>query len=303
MNRANFLRAMAVVGFGSMAGCAKEPETPQEATEDAPDTPEGPVPFDEMEWADIAELAGRISQAPDDEAGFAIAREAGIMEGDRIVDSVKRFQLDDGFICEIRVVGVRHDRRADNGAPAGLTLMAANPMAMVPWGQDTVAGGWNASALRAWCQETPTAVLPQELVAAVVEVVKRVNNDGATKSPEDLTDSPERFWVPSAIEVCGPLSWYAREYGERFSYFDEVLNGEGTQYRWFAQDGVTDREDPNGRLALTYKGEPVPWWYRSPVTSTVITDSPCAWCATAAGFPKGLGMISEAQGALLGFCL
>lgn len=303
MERRGFLSLMAGLAASGLAGCKAEEGASGDGTTEIQET--GPASLEEMDWEQIAEVASSIASAPDDETGFRIARDAHLMEEDSIVDSVKRFKTDDGFVCEVRVVGVRHDRRAADGNVAGLTLMTANPMALSPWGEGDVAGGWGASTLAAWCRDGAPAILPQELISRVVEVTKRVNDDGAATSPDQLTDAALSLWVPAAVEVCGTIHWYAREFGYHdLGYYDDVLNGEGSQYRWFSQNGVGD-DGTHEVLALTYEGKPVPWWYRSPVASTNFRqdNAPCAWCAMDSGFPKGMAMIGESQGVTLGFCL
>ena len=61
----------------------------------------------------------------------------------------------------------------------------------------------------------------------------------------------------------------------------------------------------SGTLALTYRGQAWPWWYRTPYPYVFMGrgDSGSFFQVTATGFPSSVGLASSASGVVLGFCL
>ena len=84
-----------------------------------------------------------------------------------------------------------------------------------------------------------------------------------------------------------------------------ILDAEGSQYAYFASRGVTGSTGLSGALALTYRGQAWPWWYRTPYPYVFMGhgDSGSFFQVTATGFPSSVGLASSASGVVLGFCL
>ena len=276
--------------------------------------PEAPAPaqdalrpktFQEYGWDELAEVARTIAAADDPEA---VAAEWGIEVGD-----VRPLALTDGRQASLTVVGIACDERADGEGRAGLTLMTS-PVAAQPMNDsDTVEGGWEGSALRAWLAGDGRALLPAELADAVVPVVKSTNNVGKTDDPASVTQTSETLWPFSVREVCGEVSLFVDEYGEEirgrtdyidYSLYDDLLNLEGEQYPYFAEAGVTCSADPSGTLAQTYGGAPSAWWYRSPYPYAFIGEEGAFFYQVMeSGYPSTLGYASAPAGVVVGLCL
>jgi hypothetical protein len=158
--------------------------------------------------------------------------------------------------------------------------------------------------LRTWLQDELPKLLPQDLPDLVKGVVKQTNNLGEKATVSDVTASYETFWIPSVVEVCGSVDWFAKEYGADLSSYDDVLNAEGVQYEWFRQEGVTSADDPGHALALTYLGKPVAWWYRSPFPYVYSgLASGYFYNVMQSGFPKAYSEADQELGVVFGFCL
>lgn len=286
----------------SLAGCGAAPEG---GSPSAPAEGDGLAAraLDDYSWEELAEVSARIAAAGSDEEGTAIAREFGILdESGAIADQVRRFLLTDGTVCEVRVVGVRHDEKADGSGKAGLTFLCAEVPAEARYNAtDTVDGGWEASGLRAWLASDFKALLPKDLAGLLVPVRKLSNNVGFTQDVSAVTGTSDELWVPSAREVLGDVDWFTTEYQDGAAVFDDVLNAEGAQYQWFAQALAADG---TAALTRTYKGASTGWWLRSVVPSSQwFGDAPYASYVMDTGYPEGQASPTETEGALVGFCL
>lgn len=267
-----------------------------------------PKSFDEYSWEELAEVARLVADADSDAQGRATAEKYNVAVGD-----TRTLPLDDGRAAALTVVGIRADRRSDGAGVAGLTL-TASPIALRPMNDEpTSVGGWEASDLRAWLADEGLELLPDELADAVVAVEKRTNNVGVTADATSVTETSDRLWLFSASEVCGEPGWFVSEYGEDpnahtgyvdFRTYDELLAGEGSQYEYFAEHGVTGSSDPNGILCLTYRGAETPWWYRTPYPySFTGEDASYFFQVMSSGYPSTTGLASQASGVVIGICL
>lgn len=295
------LVACSLTGCGQRHGeeAVEEPatEAPQELTAKE---------LDDYTWDELSEISARIAAAESDEAAASVAQEFGILNQDgTVADQIRRFLLADGTVCEVRVVGIRHDTKADGSGAAGLTFLCAEvPAQSVYNDSNTVEGGWEGSTLRSWLASDMKAQLPEDLQALVVPVIKVSNNTGSLRDPSAVTQTTDELWVPSAREVLGDVDWYTTEYKDSAADFDTVLNAEGTQYQWFAQQGVTSTGSGDGALARTYKGAATGWWLRSVVPSSqLFSADPFAYYVMDSGYPEGQAAPTATEGVLFGFCL
>ena len=267
-----------------------------------------PKSFSEYSWVELSHVSRLIAQEESDEAGRELAARYGVSVG-----AVRAVPLSDGRQVSATVVGIRSDERSDGGGKAGLTLMLS-PISLEPMNSEqTNAGGWEASELRRWLNGEGAQLLPEELASAVVSVQKRTNNAGVTSDASAVSETSDALWLFSASEVCGPITWFASEYGDQpnyytgyvdFGVYDELLSMEGEQYEYFAAQDVSALSDPNGALALEYGGSPVNWWYRTayPYTFTG-EDESFFYQVMSSGYPSSVGLASEAAGVCVGLCL
>lgn len=264
--------------------------------------------FADYSWDELADAAQRIAAAPTDEEGRAVAEACHLAVGD-----TRLMTLDSGLTVQLTIVGIRADVRADGAGVAGLTLMTS-PIASRPMNAEaTNAGGWEASSARAWLAGEGTDLLPDELAARLVSVTKRTNNAGVTAEAGSVTETADSLWLFSASEVCGPLTWFADEYGDTpslwtgyvdFTAYDALLSAEGSQYEYFSAAGVTGESDPSGTLAQTLSGAGVAWWYRTSYPySYTGDDASYFYQVMASGYPGTTGLASEPAGIVAGFCL
>lgn len=287
-----------------LGGPGAQTEEPSAATNEGL----APRSFADYGWDELAEVAALVAAAPSDEEGLALAEEWDVGVG-----SVRTVELPSGTPAELRVVGVRHDERADGSGVAGLTLMLG-PVALAPMNATaTNAGGWEGSDLRAALAQGKGGLLPEGLAEHVVAVSKSTNNVGVTADADAVTQTADELWLFSASEVCGPLSWFSDEYGEEptagtgwvdFAPYDALLSAEGEQYAWFAESGVTGSSDPGHVLARTWGGGRVGWWYRTayPYTFTG-QDASFFYQVMPSGFPSSVGQADVEAGVCVGLCL
>ena len=186
-----------------------------------------------------------------------------------------------------------------------LSMLSEQPMEA----SNTNEGGWEASSLRAWLAGDGMSLLPDDLAGHVASVVKSTNNVGITADTSSVTQTEDALWAFSAVEVCGPLTWFEDEFASEISYtagLDAVLNAEGTQYAYFSAAGVTgETGGAAGALALTYRGSARSWWYRSayPLNFADTSSSAYFFRASEAGYPSSVGQADATSGVVVGFCL
>lgn len=92
---------------------------------------------------------------------------------------------------------------------------------------------------------------------AIIPVYKLTNNSGETRFVSSVTETKDALWLPSIVELCGPVNW---EYPSNLSnsdLYNSIFNAEGLQYLAFAQQSIDSFAD---NRALSLGGE---WWMRS----------------------------------------
>lgn len=264
--------------------------------------------FHEYEWGELAEVARIVAGEDSVEDAVSVAAEWGIEVGD-----VRPLPLADGRQATLTVVGIAHDERSDGSGRAGLTLMVS-PIAVRPMnGDDTVAGGWEGSDLRAWLSDEAASLLPDELARSVVPVRKATNNVGVSDELASVSETSETLWPFSVREVCGDVTVFVDEYGDEirgrtdyidYAAYDDLLNLEGEQYAYFAESGVTCSSDPAGTLSLSYGGAVTAWWYRTPYPYAFIgEEGSYFYQVMEGGYPVSLGYAGQGSGVTVGLCL
>lgn len=260
-------------------------------------------------WEDLAAISRMVEEAGED-GGLEVARRYGLVEADgSLAPATWRLALSDGTTCQVRLVGVLHDERADGGGRAGLTFCLST-LAMRPMNDtQTTDGGWEGSGLRSWLSTEGMALLPDDLRGLVVPVTKLTNNVGVTSDEASVTATADSLWLFSAHEVAGDVDWFWHEFGDGrgvggYAYLDDLLNLEGSQYQGFAEAGVSSREAPDGVLAATWAGAPCAWWYRSAYPFDFAqTGEGYFFQVMASGYPDSIGRADESAGVVCGFCL
>ena len=283
-----------------------EAEAEADAAEGDDDGELVPAEFADYSWSELAQVADLVAAAADDEEAAAIAEEWGVSVG-----ATRTLTLDDGTQATLTVVGLRADELADGSGVAGLTLMLSQISTQAMNSEDSAAGGWEASELRAWLASEGLELLPDELAAEVATVTKLTNNTGAASSTDVVTATSDALWLFSVAEVCGEVGWFVEEYGEPmasngwtdYSVYDVLVSAEGEQYEYFASAGVTGETGAGGVLALTDSAT-TPWWYRTPNPFALDgEEASCFYQVTGSGYPASMGLASVAAGVVVGLCL
>ncbi|MBO7675055.1 MAG: hypothetical protein J6S63_08610 [Atopobiaceae bacterium] len=313
-----FLCAMLLLGScaRSTGGKAHDEAPSQEPVRQEDDKIE-PKELDEYSWEELSQISTLIASAPSDEEGRKVAQSYGLVEADgSLTDQTKRIFVNDARAVnnaramDVRLAGIRHDDRADGAGKAGLTFMTVGALDIRPMNnEDTVAGGWEGSALRAWLGTEALGMFDEDFVDALVEVNKLTNNIGFTEAVESVTSTPDRLWVFSVREVCGDVHWDIEEYQQKRGYqeVDGVLNAEGAQYEVFARAGVDGNGNSSEILSLESSTGASPTWYRSPYPFEYLgytTGSPGYYCRiTASGYPESLGFPTDPSSVVVCFCV
>ena len=269
-----------------------------------------PKDFSDYSWDELSQISTKIAAAATDNDGLAIAQEYNLADAAGVpVNETREVVLDDNTLAYARIVGFRHDQRADGSGVAGMTLMVSMLSEQPMETSNTNQGGWESSSLRAWLAGDGMALLPDDLASRVVSVSKATNNVGVTSDVASVTQTADGLWTFSAVEVCGNISWFEDEFASEISYtagLDAVLNAEGSQYAYFSAAGVTgETGGPSGALALTYRGSARPWWYRSayPLNYADTSSNQYFFRASETGYPSSVGDASTPSGVVAGFCL
>lgn len=305
------LRPLAEGVFPGLAPApAEQPRQQGEGAGPVAPRPPGPASFSEYSWDELSQISAAIAAASSDEEGLEVAREYNLADAAGLpVASTREVVLDDNTLAYARIVGFRHDQRADGSGVAGMTLMLSmlSEQPMEASGAGT--GGWESSSLRSWLASEGASLLPDDLAARVATVTKMTNNTGVTADVSSVTQTADALWAFSAAEVCGQITWFEDEFASEISYtagLDAVLNAEGTQYAYFSAAGVTgETGGASGVLALTYRGSARSWWYRSayPLDFADTGSGSYFFRASETGFPSSVGQADVASGVVAGFCL
>ena len=275
------------------------------------DEEEGPaelVPRDSLEdysWEELSAISRQVAQAGP-ERGWEVARAYNLVdEGGRLTGGTKLVELADGSSFSVAIAGFNHDLLSDGSGYAGITFVSADCVALRPWRGDGLnAGGWEASELRAWLDTELAAQLPDELAAQLRTVLKPSNNTGRVETYDSVrgelvTNTADALWVPSVVELVGPVTWWADEFGEGYAKHDALINAEGGQYQRFAEAGVNAEGAGGGTLVRSWRGAPVNWWTRTPYFYL----SDFVYQVMNSGYPNPWAAPSDEAGVVIGFCV
>ena len=220
--------------------------------------------LDEYTWDEIAELADRISGAASDDEALGIAKRYHLIDedGSLVNRPTKPVELADGAQNAVRLIGLRHDKLADGSGACGLSFLLEMPVVAGAMNPKPVSdGGWETSEARERLNGEIVELLPDDLKALVRTVRKKTNNAGGTKDPASITETRDRLWLPSYVELVGKRP--RASFSAGYEFLSDILNGEGDQYLLYTQNNLnwTENNDP---LRRTFDGEPCYWWLRTP---------------------------------------
>ena len=165
-------------------------------------------------------------------------------EGKVYAGMTKTIVLKNGLTAVLEVLGVAHDD-LPNGGKASVTFGFRDLLGTDRAGgwamnlECTNKGGWEKSNIRDYLNRYFFAILPDELVAEIVSVVKYTATSGGGNI-ESVTD---KVFIPSEVEVFGTPNYSKEGEGEQYALFKDWKN---------RVKGYADGDYGRG------------WWLRSP---------------------------------------
>jgi len=221
-----------------------------------------------LSWSELGEISREISAQETSESAIEVAKKHGLVGADGALKLLyKEVVLKDGRKSKIRIVGIAHDELED-GRKAGITFGFMSPIAFRAMNnKETNKGGWERSDLRDLLEGYCFAkVIPDEIAKNIQAVKKPTNNKGKSKKTSCVTETLDRVWLFSRIELAG--EWNAKDVwieSPDAPLYDLIADAEGTQYQLFKQLGV---DDPYGLVDLGRM---------APITVTESTGSKKYW--------------------------
>ena len=165
---------------------------------------------------------------------------------------LQRVDLSNGETIDVELVGYDSDVTED-GKVAGLTFITKGCLydkQMMSDRETLNRGGWEASYMRTYLNNTILSYLPSDLLSEIKPVVKVSSTGAGTSSADDVAETVDKLWTPALIEMVN-------------EYTDvPVYSAEGKTYEWFDVDEVTANER---RVKMHGSGSAIRYWLRTPV--------------------------------------
>ena len=173
------------------------------------------------------------------------------------------------------IVGKSHDTISGTEDKAALTFMMEDPVLKFKMNDsNTNTGGWPATKMRTYLNETMFAGLPAALQSAIKTVDK-----GVTTGPyvTEITQSEDKVWLPCFEEIGLTYGQYREGQGTVYEYFDSVDN----------------------RRLIKYYNAMADWWW----TRAVPTPNNYAFCYVTSSGGANTNNASSEGGVVAGFCI
>lgn len=251
-------------------------------------------------WDELSKISAQISKASDESGAIEIAKKFNLTTADGKLDGtqIKDFQLKDGTPAQAQIAGFYHDDKT-SGGKAGITFIFKDAIAEHDMNsEDTNAGGWEKSQMRAWLASDGANVLPDELKNVLIQVEKRTNNVGETDTAESVSTTSDMIWLFSFVEIVGETSISDWGRGADYNFLASIYNKEGSQYLLYRDMDVSVM-DSNGVIVKHFGSAECSWWLRTPEPKSV-SD----FCDVGDdGDPLSVWKASEREGVVLGFCI
>lgn len=298
-----------VIGGGSREGTITTvPTTDVQGSEDASDDKdlivaagvEAKDNLADYSWEELSVIGKEITRRGSRDAALKVARAYNLVDTMGTLSPQTKDAVIDGMgTAHMRLAGIWHDDLANGEGKAGLTFIATNlPITHRMNEADDITGGWEASELRAWLNDSVYNSLQQDVRTAIVAVDKRTDNVGHSTSASSVTSTLDKLWLPSMVELVGPIGWTWPSDPDNSDGYNSIANAEGTQYALFSQAEVVALEY-NEILALSGEDGPMSWWERTPSPSGTARFR----IVTPEGDPTEIANTSTEHGVCLGFCL
>ena len=288
---------------------SSDKETPPDASQDddfiTSETPESPVgkvgktvpvrkSLNEYSWDELKSIAEELEGCTSSEAAMAVATSYNLIDpSGKLTGETKDVRLSDVKTMHMRLVGIWHDKADTASGKAGLTFLSDGTVTRHPMhSAETITGGWQSSVMRSWLSSDLQRSLPSEVSSAIVPAYKLTNNSGETRSVSSVTEMKDSLWLPSIVEVCGPVDWEYQSNPSNSGLYNSIFNAEGSQYLAFSQQSI---DNYAANKALSLGGD---WWMRS--------TSPASGkgrYVSGDGDPSFYDKANEEKGVVVGFCL
>ena len=151
----------------------------------------------------------------------------------------------------IDIIGKNHDTYSDGSGAAPLTFQMHGCYNMSGYkmqGQDNNTGGWENCIMRTTALPSLMKQMPSEVQAAIREVNKKTSAGNLSST---INTTADKLFLLSEIEV--------------FARVPYSINGEGSQYAYYAAGNSAIKTTPNNTARN--------WWVRSPYK-----NSRAYWC-------------------------
>lgn len=199
----------------------------------------------------------------------------------------------DGKSAPVQLVDIWHDGLAKGGT-AAFSFITTSPITSTRMNTtNTNQGGWEASELRGWLNGEFAQTLPADVTSHVKAVLKATNNTGNGTDINMVTTTEDAYWIPSVVELVGPVSWTWSSDKNRSQLYNAILNAEGSQYAYYSQMGVKTY----GSNKLFSSNQTLN--LRSPSSSTTTHFRHVNEVGNVARY----GNPTNTRGVLLGFCM
>ncbi|MBP3894621.1 MAG: zinc ribbon domain-containing protein [Atopobiaceae bacterium] len=251
-------------------------------------------------WQELSIIAREMSRRTNRNDALAIAREYHLVdEAGNMSEATKEVSLTGMGTISMRLVDVYHDDLANGEGKAGLTFLASNLLMTHSINTaDDITGGWEASEMRSWLNVEVFTALSEDVRTSIVDVDKHTDNVGHSTDPACVTSTVDKVWLPSMVELIGPIDWTWPSDPDNSGGYNGITNAEGSQYALFAAQGV---QALSGNPSLTLAGSEgnMAWWERTPSPSGTSKFR----VVTAEGDPTEIASTSSENGVCIGFCL
>ncbi len=249
-------------------------------------------------WDELGRIADEIAKSGSASAAHEAASKYHLATAEGTIDGsqTKEISLTNGRKAHVQLVGIYHDDSSDGVRKAGLSFLMTDTLGThVANTNGRNNGGWRDSEIRSWLARDGLALLPEDLSGVIKEVNKRSNNEGYSTSATCVTTTADKLWLPSWVELAGPID--RNYFYEGYEYCGDVQNVEGSQYEAFTLAGVTPASDAS--VLARPQASPTSWWTRTAAPSR----NDYFYHVTAEGNPSERATASESLGVVAGFCL
>lgn len=209
-------------------------------------------------WEELSVISDEISAASSEDEALEIAKNYHLCNEDGILDGTqtKEVELSNGSVTAVRIIGFKHDDKADGDNKAGITFEFSEMIGFEPMStRGSNEGGWKYSDLRTQLNSSYLDMLPADLRNQIVEVNKSTNNTGKaydsslkTFDVSCVTTTPDKLWLPSYTEIVGIIDNETPDSTQED--MAELLNAEGSQYQLYADLGVSQTDKVTNAVSL-----------------------------------------------------